>query len=217
MVRINLLGERTDNTRLHAWQILGFGVSVVATVAVCVLCQLNAGQEVTLLENEKQILDKQLADLKKITKQVADLELKKRSLREHIITISNLRAKKSGPVHVMDDLNTALPERAWLTSVKDKSGSLELLGVALDDQTIASFMKALEGSKYFGEISLVEAKQALVNDVKLKQFAILAEMKNPRVQEMPKQEASIAQALVADNEAADKAKSKKEKGKKLDI
>ena len=74
MIRVNLLGEKTDNSHGHALQIAGFVVSVVALVLVCAMVQMNATQQIDLMTADKAALDMELADLKMITKGVGDLE-----------------------------------------------------------------------------------------------------------------------------------------------
>lgn len=215
MVRINLLGDKTDNTRVYAAQILAFVVSVLVTTATCAMLQVSTVQRTTLMKTEKSALETELANLKKVTAEVAELEKKQQTLRERIVTIANLKAKKHGPVHVLDDLNVALPERTWITSIKTKSGSLEIIGNAVDDQTVAALMRRLDESKYFGAIELVHSVTQDVEGVKLKQFSIMAEITNPFVRELPKAGPSVVPAAAP----AAKAGAKAAKGgkKKLEI
>jgi hypothetical protein len=89
------------------------------------------------------------------------LESKREDLNNKLAVIATLRRSKVGPVRVLDDLNMAVPERAWLSEIKEASGLLKINGVALDNQTVSLFMKDLEASDYFDNIELVESKQAL--------------------------------------------------------
>lgn len=178
MIRINLLGEQVDHSASYALQLILAAACVLGTIGACFIVHQESTNRLESQRAEKELLDRKLAKLEKITKQVEDLEKKRRTLREKLMTIATLKAKKHGPVHILDDINNALPERSWLLSMKEKSGALEINGVALDNQTIATFMKSLEGGKYFGSVDLVLSTEYVQDDVKLKQFTLSVGLKS---------------------------------------
>lgn len=180
MIRINLLGEKEDKRGVYTVQGLLFASSLLLTFGFCFLIQSKAGSELENMRGEKMTLQSKLSKLKERTKKVEGLETKRLTLKEKLTTIATLKLKKHGPVHILDDLNAAVPDRVWLTSVKQKSGaSLEITGIALDNQTIAQFIKDLEKSDYFQKVEPVVTKQIVFEDVKLKEFTIAAETTTP--------------------------------------
>ena len=166
MIRINLLGEKVDNSGIYILQMFGF--SVVAAVVLLSLFVLHQGKLVTLdkLENEKNIFGTRLAKLKQVTKDVENIEAKKTELKLMLQTISKLKAQKHGPVHLLDELNIAIPDQTWLTTVQQRGGVLEVMGYALDNQTVARFVSTLEKSPYFVN------DQVKVNQTKLEEVSI---------------------------------------------
>lgn len=173
LIRVNLLGERKKkgaNTLL--WLSL-YGASVLLCCAVFFVMLTRVGSELADKESQVGLLEAQLAKLRVVTKEVRELDAKKKSLAEKIAVMAALKKKKAGPVHVMDDLNSAVPDKAWIVELKELDGALlRITGFALDNQTIAGFMKALEDSDYFSDVDLVETKQALVKGVGIKEFIL---------------------------------------------
>jgi len=179
MIRVNLLGEKIDNSFAQTLQVLGFSSAVVLSLVLCVVMQNSMSSKLERMEKEKVALNKELEDLKKTTKLVKDLEQNKKTLKEKLYTIATLKAKKQGPVRVLDEVNNVLPERSWLLEMKDKDGTLEISGVALDNQTIATFMHDLEESEFLGAVELIKSEQSFVNDVKVKMFSLAVKLENP--------------------------------------
>jgi len=73
---------------------------------------------------------------------------------------------------VMESLSSAMPTSLWLTEFKESGGSLTMNGVAVDNQTIAEFMKAIAQSKYFKNVELIETTQGTGATGALKKFAL---------------------------------------------
>ena len=179
MIHINLLGEKVDNSSSYFAQVVGFGCSVALTLAICFFTYGHLSNSLESLQTEKETLEARLVKLKKVTAEVEGLEKNKLTLAEKLSTIAVLKAKKQGPVHILDDLNVAIPDRAWITTIKDQSGSLQISGIAMDNQTIADFMHRLEESNYFGKIDLGHSTQYIKDEVKLKEFSVIAKIENP--------------------------------------
>lgn len=209
MIRINLLGERIDYTRAIALHLLSFSGALFGLIVLLSVVQAHISSERDEKRAEAKRLETELAELKKITAEVEGLEIKRKVLKEKIITIANLKAKKHGPVHVLDELNSAIPERSWITSIKERDGALELQGLALDNQTIADFMRTIDAAKYLGTSELVVSSQEELNSVKIKQFTVRAQLKNPFVIETSKQDAAVAMPLGAKERSKPKAKAEK--------
>lgn len=176
MIRINLLGEQVDRTGSYVLQGMVLGVAMIVTLGTCFVVQMNISDILEEAKKEKSNLEMKLAKLEKITKEVEGLEQKEQKLKEKLSTIATLKARKHGPVRILDELNNAIPERAWLTSIKEKSGQLEINGIALDNQTIATFMNTLTGSPYFGNADLVHSTQIIKDGIKLAQFSLLVKI-----------------------------------------
>lgn len=176
MININLLGEKPDKRGIYSIQIASFIAVVCITMIVCFVVSDKFSTELEAKHGEKELLDARLAKLRVKTKQVEQLENKQKLLKEKLTTIAQIKANKQGPVRVLDDINKSLPERAWLDSINEKGGYVELKGVAIDNQTISQLMFDLEKSKYFDDVKLAFSEMIVKDEVKLKQFSLTAKL-----------------------------------------
>jgi len=76
----------------------------------------------------------------------------------------------------LDDLVSAIPDKLWLTAVKEKEGKMEIKGVALDNPTIAKFMTNLEKSGVVKNVELVVSQQVEKRVLKLKEFTLTCQV-----------------------------------------
>ena len=79
-------------------------------------------------------------------------------------------------MNVLSDLSHAAPEQVWLLEFKESGGLATISGLGLDDQTIANFMRKLDGSPYFDGVDLVETQQSEQDGVQLKRFVVNARL-----------------------------------------
>jgi len=174
MIKINLLGDDTARDHSGTLAIATYVISLVIVIAGCFFYGMSVGGDIEDLNAEKEAKEGELKRIQLVTQEVKDIEKKQKDLEERIIRIATLKRNKQGPVRVLDELNTAIPERAWLTEAREKSGVLRLTGFALDGETISTFMRDLEKSDYFPKVELDVAKQATRQGVKIQEFAIKA-------------------------------------------
>lgn len=171
MIKINLLGEDTrHDSSVFVW-LAGTGISCLFVAVVGVFLCLDVHSEVDSRTMEYDLLSQELALLKERTKEVQQLEEKREELEQKLNVIQELRLNKLGPVKVLDQLNISVPERAWLTEVSERSSMIEITGFAIDGQTVASFMKQLERSDYFADLS-VDTRAEMRDGVKLQFFTL---------------------------------------------
>ncbi|RIL12178.1 MAG: hypothetical protein DCC75_00915 [Proteobacteria bacterium] len=174
MIKINLLGDDTVVDHSGRLVVILMAGSIVICLGVFVLLYNSISSSVAAVQDEVAALDVELNKLKETTKEVRDLEAKRAGLRDKLIVIATLKRNKTGPVRVMDDLNKALPERSWIEELREQDGQLRISGKALDNQTIASFMKDLETSEFYETVDLGETKQSDWKGVKIKDFTLQA-------------------------------------------
>lgn len=175
MIKINLLGEEPQSDFSAVVWIIGMGLSLLVLFATAgfLYTDVYAGLDMRRLEFD--LLSKDLAVLKEKTREVQELEEKRRELEQKLSVIKELRLNKLGPVKVLDQLNVSVPERAWLTEVSERSSMIEITGYAIDGQTVASFMDQLERSDYFGDLT-VDTRAETQDGVKLQLFTLRARL-----------------------------------------
>ncbi|RMD85622.1 MAG: hypothetical protein D6808_04875 [Candidatus Dadabacteria bacterium] len=174
MIRINLVWEDDAGGANKIFQVAAFLLSLLSLFLAFYLASNSLAYKTKLYEAEKKIFSEQISSLRKVTKEVRDLEKKRDILKNKIEVIATLRKQKTGPVRILDDLNQALPSKSWLTGVSERGGVMSIVGLALDNQTIADFMKELEKSNFFLQVDLLEARQVSWNRVKMKKFTLSA-------------------------------------------
>jgi type IV pilus assembly protein PilN len=107
------------------------------------------------------------------------MEELKADLERKLGVIKQLKANKTGPVHMLDQLSEATPEKLQLISLDEKQGKIQLTGVAVNNEVISQFMSNLERSEYFTDVFLNEIDQSEKDGVKLKDFSIRSRLVVP--------------------------------------
>ena len=172
MIKINLLGDDTAIDYSHYFWIGGYVSSLAIFIGAFFLVYSAVKSDIDDLTTEVAELDKQLVRLQEETKEIKALDKKKQDLNNKLAVIAKLKRSKLGPVRVLDDLNLAIPERSWLLEIKETGGVFRIVGHAIDNQTIANFMKELESSDYFETVDLIETKQVVTRQVKMSKFTL---------------------------------------------
>jgi type IV pilus assembly protein PilN len=173
MIRINLLPIKQLQAEVTRRREIVIGSAILGFALLVLLgTYVYQSYQLTSLEKELAGLRTELQALNAKVKEVADLQVKIKDLRGKQKIIDDLQNKKSGPVLVMASLSLATPASLWLTELRESGGSVTMNGLAVDNETVANFMKALEASKHFSNIELIETTQGVGPTAALKKFAI---------------------------------------------
>ncbi len=161
MIRINLLPLKEarlalGRRRQMSVALLSLSVALLMMVVPFVL----QGRQLAGLEAEIQQLNGEVAKLNEQTREVRDLDKKRLELNAKLKVIDELKQKRVGPVRMLEDLSSAAPEKLWLVEFNDVAGNATITGMALDNQTIATFMRHLQTSKYFYDVDLEKSSQS---------------------------------------------------------
>jgi type IV pilus assembly protein PilN len=179
MIAINLLPVReTRKKETERKQALVLGGVMAGTFAAILMVHVaisrriaGVNEEIRTTQAEIDKLAKQIGDVQKFKKDKADIERK-------LTVIRQLEANRGGPVHLLDELASRLPERIWLTKLQEQGGVLTLEGLSIDNETIATYMTRLAQSPYLKNIEL-ERSQLQEGAVKLNEFTIRCEVVTP--------------------------------------
>jgi len=173
MIRINLLPVREDRKKEGARQSISIGIlSLVLLVLVLGYIQINASRKINTLNSEIKSTEDEITRLNKVVGDVEEYKKRKKELQEKIKVIGMLNRKKTGPVHMLDELSKNTPGKLWITSLQEIDLKLTLSGIALDNETIASFMRNMERSTYFSDIEIIQSQQEIQEGLRLKRFDI---------------------------------------------
>lgn len=197
MIRINLLPVRQTRKAeaLRRETILaGMLGAIVLGLCLFIWGGLNIRLSAVTAENKK--LDAEIARLAEDVKRVEELELKKADLERKLSVIDQLRSRRSGPAHMLDELALAAPEKLQLTDIAEKNDAMVITGLAVSNELISQFLRALEASDYFEQVYLenIESYEAKTSGtpVVLKKFSLTARRVDPNEKKPEAEEAKPA-------------------------
>ena len=182
MIRINLLPVRTSR-RLEAVRqelILG-GIGIGLLVLLCGVVFMFQSAQANELRRTNARLQEDLDNLRLIVARVDEVEKINDELRRKLSVIGNLQASKTGPVHMLDELSAATPEKLYVTNLVEESGRLILAGNAASNEVISQFLINLEKTNWFEDVYLISIDQVQINEYDLKNFEISARVVVPTI------------------------------------
>ena len=166
MIRVNLLPVRAARKKENVRrQVSIFFLTVF--FGICAMGYFFLSLNRAMGELNDQILNAQqeLTELKAISRKVKEIKDKLDKLNAKMDIIQKLDTNRTGSVRIMDALTSlVVAQKMWLTNLKDTGGRMTLNGVAVDNKTIADFMRRLEGSPYFDQVNLVSSKQVAMGE-----------------------------------------------------
>ncbi len=160
MIKINLFPFRAARKRENIRrQILCYVASVLILVAVMVIYFQKLNGDLNAVVSEQKHLQAELATYQETIKLINELDKRTQEIKTKLAVIKELEMKKTGPVHLIDEIAMAVPkDKLWLNSLIETKGSLTLTGTAMDNETVALFMTNLEKSDYVSSVDLESAK-----------------------------------------------------------
>ena len=73
--------------------------------------------------------EREMQQLRSVLAQVQKFESSKAQLQQRVTLIEQLRRGQGGPVHILDEISKAVPERLWLTDMTQKGDDIVLAGM----------------------------------------------------------------------------------------
>jgi len=161
MIRINLLPVRAAQKKEKLIsQVVVLILALVGAAAICIALQTMLSSKIEdyqadIKQADREIaqLNKKIGEVDKIKKLTADLEKKRKVL-------ADLEAGRSGPVRLLDQLSQSIPEKVWINDLTVKGPSVKITGAGLTAEDVAVFLRALEESPYYKNITLGEIKDS---------------------------------------------------------
>jgi type IV pilus assembly protein PilN len=173
MSRINLLPWREALRKQKQQEFFAVAglCAVVAAVIIGLVhfyhVQLIEAQEVrnTFLENQIEVLDKKI-------KQIRELEKEKQRLLDRMRAIEQLQRNRPLIVRFFDELINSLPEGVSVTEVKQDNNKITINGEAESNARVSSFMRNLEASQWLKdpELDIIQARNA--EGTRISQFTL---------------------------------------------
>jgi type IV pilus assembly protein PilN len=187
MIRINLLAVDRERTKRGALIPAAQRVTIAASLILMgtalfvgwwfwSLHQASGRVDADLLRGERE-----MQQLRSVLAQVQKFEASKAQLQQRVTLIEQLRRGQSGPVHILDEISKAVPERLWLTDMTQKGDDIVLAGLTTSLTGLSDFVANLEGSTWFKKpVDIVDSQ--VISDPKtgdIFKFSVKAVFNNP--------------------------------------
>ncbi len=174
MIKINLLPVRLARKKENIRKQLSvYLLSLLFTILIMTYWCISSSYQIRSLTGEVKEVQGEINKYNKMVQEIEKQRKQKDLIQKKLLVLDQLQRSKTGPVHILDEISINLPEKkVWLKSVKQDGKGLMLEGIALDNETIAIYMKGLAASPYFTSVDLVNSAQETVKGIKLMQFTI---------------------------------------------
>jgi type IV pilus assembly protein PilN len=183
MIRINLLPVRAAQKRARLQgQLAVMGVALISVIVICAMVYTSMAVRIASQKKEIARIEKKIHSLKKIIGEVASIKQLQKEYQAKLDVLEDLKQKKTGPVHLLDELSAVLPEKLWLDDFKESGGNISIKGIGLNEATVANFMRDLEASPYYQGVELKVTEQKAQKDLKLQKFDLTCRTQNPVTQ-----------------------------------
>lgn len=173
MIRINLLPHRAEKRHARKVQFIAFSVAslvlgalVVGFVHITISGQIaHQERRNQYLKDEIVVLDKQIAEIRKLREQTEALLSRK-------TVVENLQSTRSDVVHLLDQMLRILPDGVYLKSLKQTGNRINLAGYAQSNARVSTLMRAIDDSPWLDSASLVEIRAATTAGTRLNEFTL---------------------------------------------
>ena len=191
MIRINLLpfraARKKENVRR---QISIFLLSFAFIIIAVVYWNIWLGNKISRLKARNQDTIAQIAKYEQINKEIAQIKKTLSNLEQKIKVIETLEGGRKDAVNIMESMTELIiKERMWFTNLSVQGDNITIHGIALDERTIADFMKSLEGSGtvLYTNVALKSLKQQQVKgkSLNLKSFNVTLTKAAPKKDAKP--------------------------------
>jgi len=194
MIRINLLAVERGPVKKKAAPAVTAAQRVTIGAALILLSTIvGVGWWYWSLHTTAVRLDDEIAraeteanQLRSVLAQVQKFETRKAQLQQRVTLIEQLRRGQTAPVHVLDEVSKALPDRLWLVSMGQRGADFTMEGRTTSLTALTDFVANLEASSWFKrpvEILDSQVEQAAAGD--MVRFTIRGTTVNPEAPAAP--------------------------------
>jgi type IV pilus assembly protein PilN len=160
MIRINLLPVRAAKKREFGRQ------QIVLLALILILAGIGNYFWYSKVDGDLSALDSQIArtrseiaQLEKTIGEVKSIKEDKKALEDKLKILDTLKKGRTGPVKVLDDLATIIPQKVWILDYTEAGGAVTLAGRASAYEDLSAFSKKLKESKHFNNVTIKNARQ----------------------------------------------------------
>ena len=178
MIAINLLPVREWKKKESVRQqvsifFLSFVLLLVGLFAVGFTIQGRVSSQ----RAELKRLEAEKAKLSYVDNKIKQARAKSREIETKFQAIEKLQRGRTKTVKILDEVVTSLPiDRLWLTKLNLTGQELKLSGIALDNHTVALFMRRLQAASLFKKVKLGKTHRKNVQGHDLMEFDLMVRL-----------------------------------------
>ena len=173
MIHINLLPHRAEKRRARQVQFVALciisvvlGALLVGFVHAAISSQISYQERRNAyLKQETEVLDKQIAEIKKLREQTQSLLARKDA-------VEKLQSDRSDVVHLLDQMLRILPDGVYLRTLKQTGNKINVVGYAQSNARISTLMRAIEDSPWLDSPALVEIHASSAGGARVSEFTL---------------------------------------------
>jgi len=176
MIRINLLAVRVSKKKVAGRQqlLLLALLVILALVANWVWSSSRAG-DLAAREGKLKRTKDEIVQLDRIIGEVKDIKAQQAALKEKLDTLEKLKAGRSGPVKLLDQLAQIMPMRLEIRRMDEQGGTISFEGSGATIDDVSAFMTALKGTPYFSKVELKKTTAATRGGMRIVDFLVTAQ------------------------------------------
>ena len=175
MIRINLLPFRADRKKENVRrQVSLFLLSMVLLLVVAFYYNWVLSSKINKFNKKIKATNAELTKYNEINKEIARIKKNLENLRKKMAVIAQLESNRHAPVILMDTMTQVLvAKRMCFNELAVNDKTVKIVGIALDEKTVADFMVRLQNSGLFSHVELKSVKRQTVQKTNLKGFHIM--------------------------------------------
>jgi type IV pilus assembly protein PilN len=193
MIRINLLAVERVPVKRTVLIPAAHRVTIAAGFILLLTVMVIGGWFWSLRRTSAQV-DRDIAraendifQMRGVLVSVQQFDAQRAQLQQRVTLIEQLRRGQTGPVHVIDEIAKALPERTWLYEMVQKGNDVTLAGMTTSNMGVSDFVANLEASGWFKKpVDIVGTKaETDPKSGELVDFTIKGTINNPEAPPAP--------------------------------
>lgn len=180
MIRINLLPIRAAKKKETALQqiVIFAGGVLLVLVVVLSLWAFKLGQ-ISSVEKDIQAANAKISELTAKIGKLDQISKLKEEVKKKLDVLATLRKNKTGPATRLATLSDVTPDQLWLEKYRENGDQISISGLALNEELIAQFIRALESSVEYEKVDLLVSEQKDISGAKLKRFDLTFKIERP--------------------------------------
>jgi len=182
MIKVNLLPVREWRRKEAVrQQITIFFLLFFLLLSILLAVGITVQAKLAFKRDDLAQLEARKNKLSPVNEKIAQINKRREEIERRFSSIERLQQGRDYAVRAIDEVVTAMPiDRTWLSRLQLSDYTIEISGTALDNHTVALFMKRLQGSPMVNEVILNSTRKKNFQGKELMGFALTLRLKNVR-------------------------------------